>query len=344
MKPFEELTRRGQLRRIRILAEKALEAYGLTGARLTFLRYFANITYRVDLPGPALVDRRSGPYLHNSYLLRVLVSSNWEYALGEMTWLAALSVEAGLPVPAPVPNLEGELLTRVTTAGIPKGRIVSLMRWIDGRKPPRNLTLRHYRSWGQMVGKLHAFAAGWVPPEEFKRYIWDWEGLLGGRGFRYPLDELVADMPVKLQEPFLSASTDVRSSMAALGTSPEAYGMVHGDMYLENILIKDGAILPIDFEDCGFGYWLWDIAIALEDQPWTEIWFQRRDAFLEGYCANHPLPDSQLQHLDTFMAANYATVALWAAHFIRDEPARRVEHEAWRDEFAPGLLKYIERR
>ena len=52
MKPYAELTRLGQLRRIRQLAELALEAYGLRGARLTFLRYFANITYRVDLPAP----------------------------------------------------------------------------------------------------------------------------------------------------------------------------------------------------------------------------------------------------------------------------------------------------
>ena len=235
------------------------------------------------------------------------------------------------------------LLTRITTPGIPKGRIVSLMRWIDGRKPQPNLSLQHFQSWGAMVAKLHAFAAEWTPPEGFKRYIWDWEGLLGGRSFRYPVDELISDMPAHLQEPFRATSAQVKAAMDVLGNGPDAYGMVHGDMYPDNILIKDGTILPIDFEDCGFGYWLWDIAIALEDLPWTETWKRRRDAFLDGYSRFHSLPDSQLKHLDTFMAANYATVLVWSAHVIRDEPNRRDEHEAWRNEFSAGLLQYFQR-
>ena len=344
LKPYEQLTRLGQLRRIRKLAEAALETYGLKGARLTFLRYFANITYRVDIPGPVQQWDDPSPYLPTRYLLRVLISNHWEYAKGEMTWLAALSGEAGLPVPAPVPTLEGELLTRVTTPGVPGGRIVSLMRWVDGHKSTKGLTPRNFRAWGMMVGRLHAFAAGWQPPEGFERYVWDWEGLLGGRGFRYPVDELAAEMPAQLQEPFWAASEGVQAVMATLGKGPEAYGMIHGDMYPENIIFKAGEVFPIDFEDCGFGYWLWDIALALESQPWTEAWFQLRDAFLSGYNQVHPLPDSQLKHLEAFMAADYATSVLWATHFIRDDPARVKEHEAWRDENGVKLLGYIERR
>ena len=123
MKPFHELTRRGQLRRTRQLAEKALKAYGMEGARLTFLRYFANITYRVDLPEISPMGGDTGKYVPGRYLLRILISNDWDSAMGEMTWLAALSGEGGLPVPAPVPTLEGELLARVSTAGMPKGRL-----------------------------------------------------------------------------------------------------------------------------------------------------------------------------------------------------------------------------
>ena len=206
MKPYAELTRLGQLRRIRKLAEVALEGYDLPGARLTFLRYFANITYRVDLPGPVPRGDDPSPYLPNRYLLRVLLSGNWEYAKGEMTWLAALSGEAGLPVPQPVPTREGELLMRIATPGVPRGRIVSLMRWVDGQKLPTELRPRHLRAWGRMVARLHQFAAGWQPPEGFQRFVWDWEGLLSGRGFRCTVEELMDTMPSHLQEPFVVAS------------------------------------------------------------------------------------------------------------------------------------------
>jgi Ser/Thr protein kinase RdoA (MazF antagonist) len=343
MKPYEELTRLGQLRRIRQLAEMALGAYGLRGARLTFLRYFANITYRVDVsdPAPKVGDR--DPYVPNRYLLRVLCTEDWEITKGEMTWLAALSQEGGLPVPAPVPTLTGELQTRIRTPGVPRGRIVSLMRWVDGRQRTRDFRPHHFQAWGRMVGRLHEFAAGWQPPEGFKRFVWDWEGLLGGRGFRHTVGELRASMPEHLQEPFQIVSSEARAVMEGLGKGPDAYGMVHGDMYSENVLFRGGELIPIDFEDCGFGYWLWDIAVALCQQPWTEAWFQQRDAFLEGYAQVRTLPEAQLGHLDLFLAAQYATSVLWASSFLRNDPARQTAHEAWRDENGAELLRYLER-
>jgi Ser/Thr protein kinase RdoA (MazF antagonist) len=342
MKPYHELTRLGRLHRIRQLAETALEAYDVREARLTFLRYFANITYRVDVPDSVTHGDGPGPYVPNRYLLRVLLSNHWESAKGEMIWLAALSGDAGLPVPAPVPTLEGELLTRINTPGVPEGRIVSLMRWIDGRKLTTGFRSSHFRAWGQMVARLHAFAARWQPPEGFERFVWDWEGLLGGRGFGCTVEELVASMPGHLQEPFQIVSQEARAVMDALGKGSNAYGMVHGDMYPENVLFKAGKAFPIDFEDCGFGYWLWDIAVALCLQPWTEEWYWQRDAFLAGYAQVHPLPESQLGHLDLFMAAQYATGVLWASQFIQDDPTRKTEHEAWRDENGAMLLRYFE--
>jgi Ser/Thr protein kinase RdoA (MazF antagonist) len=254
MKPYDELTRLGRLRRMRQLAATALEAYGLPGAHLTFLQYFANITYRVDVPGLVLQGDSSGPYVPNRYLLRVLCTNHWEAVKGEMTWLAALSREAGLPVPEPVATLEGELLTRITTPGVPEGRIVSLMRWVNGRKRTTGFRPRHFRAWGRMVARLHAFAAGWQPPEGFERFVWDWEGLLGGRGFDCTVEELVASMPEHLQEPLQIVSSEARAVMEGLGKGADAYGMIHGDMYPENVLFKAGEVYPIDFEDCGFGH------------------------------------------------------------------------------------------
>ncbi|MBW1839871.1 MAG: phosphotransferase, partial [Deltaproteobacteria bacterium] len=322
MRPYDQLTRLGQLRRIRKLAESALETYGMSNPRLIFLRYFANITYRVEMPGKISPTRQSSPYVPNCYLLRVLRSGNWEFAKGEMIWLAALSNEAGLPVPKPVPTLEGDLLTRISAPGVPGGRIVSLMQWVDGRKRTKDLHLHHFKSWGKMVGRLHAFSSKWTPPEGFKRFIWDWDGLLSGRGFNCTVDELVTSMPEAIREPFMVTSEKTRSVMKSLGKGSDAYGMIHGDMYAENVLFKAGEIFPIDFEDCGFGYWLWDIAVALGDEPWIDAWYQKRDAFLEGYLQAHPLPDSQLKYLDEFITTDAATSVLWASQFIHDEPGR----------------------
>ena len=343
MKPYDELTRLGRLRRLRHLARQALEAYGLSGARLTFIQYEGNVTFRVDVPGPVPQIDRDSPYIENRYLLRILTTGNIDAVASELTWLAALSQDAGFPVPQPVPTLEGNLLTTITTPGVPQGKIVSLMRWIDGRGLAKGFRPHHFDALGNMVARLHDFSAAWQPPESFKRWHWDWSGQLGGRDFQYPVEELVASMPKKFQEPFQIVSQQARNVMDGLGKEQDAYGLIHADLYPENLLFKSGEVFPIDFEDCGYGYWMWDIGVALCYWPWTEDWYWKRDAFLEGYAQIRTLPESQLVHLDLFMAAQYATMVLWASLFIKHDPAMRVEHEKWRERDGKKLLRYFDR-
>jgi Ser/Thr protein kinase RdoA (MazF antagonist) len=124
MKPYNELTRLGRLGRLRQLAQIALQAYGLSGSRLTFLQYEENVTFRVDVPGPIPNMDKKSPYIENRSVLRILTTSDMKAVTSELTWLAALSSEAGLPAPEPVTTLDEKLLTTITTPGIPNGRIV----------------------------------------------------------------------------------------------------------------------------------------------------------------------------------------------------------------------------
>jgi Ser/Thr protein kinase RdoA (MazF antagonist) len=120
--------------------------------------------------------------------------------------------------------------------------------------------------------------------------------------------------------------------------------MIHGDMYLENVLFKAGEAYVIDFDDCGFGYWMYDIGVALSQWPWTDDWSWIRDALLEGYTEIRSLPASQLAHLDLFMAAQYAVLTLWGTAFIRSIPKLRGVHEKWRNRGGDNLIHFLDRR
>ena len=189
MKNYEELTRIGRLRRLRKLAEVALEEYALSNAKLTFLHYEGNVIFRVDKLGAQPLKRERGPFLENRYVMRILTTSDFEGVESELTFLEAMR-KANLPVPEPVPTLDGKLLKVITTSSVPKGKIISLMRWIDGRKLTKGFRPVHFKSLGQMMAELHEFSASWQPPNNFDRPIWDWEGQLGGRYFRTPVEEL----------------------------------------------------------------------------------------------------------------------------------------------------------
>jgi len=339
MKLYNELTRLGKLRRLRQLAEVALEAYGLTEPRLTFLHYQGNVIFRVDAQNSAVVVNRADPYLPNRYLLRVLSISDLDTINSELTWLAALRRDAGLPVPEPIPTLGGKLLIPITTPGVPQGRVVTLMRWVDGCRLPKGLRAKHVKAWGRLMAELHQFAADWQPPEGFKRFTWDWDGLMGETGLGCAIDELVALMPKQYQKPVEEISVHVREVMESFGKKSDAYGMIHVDMYLENVLFKAGEPRVIDFEDCGFGYWMFDIGVAMSEWWWTEERKRFREVFLEGYSQVRVLPESQLAHLELFVAAQHAVTVLWSTAFIKNDPARRVEHEKWRKKEGRNLLR-----
>lgn len=341
MKPFHDLSRRARLSRMRILAENALAAYGLNDAQLHFLQYTANIIYRVDLPGiPVALNE---PYLPNRYLLRILHTDQEQGIFSELTWLEALNRETGLPVPSPVALPDGHLLTKIFTAEIPQGRVVTLMRWLDGRKIQKGLRPQHLTLLGQVVASLHNFSAAWQPPAGFERPVWDWETQLGGSMFKQPREELIKMMPVKYRDSFNEVSNAAKHAMESLGKGSDAFGMIHADLYPENVLYNHGRVCPIDFEDCGFGYWIWDVAVALCEWAWKPDWERMRDAFYEGYTPIRTLPEAQWQLLDLFVATQFATMLLWASAFLKDDPGRTSEHTLWRDSSGEKLLRYFNR-
>lgn len=155
--------------------------------------------------------------------------------------------------------------------------------------------------------------------------------------------ELVASKPLRFQEPFQVVSQEAKRVTESLGRGPDAYGLIHADLYPENVLFKAGKAYPIDFEDCGYGYWMWDIAIALCQWTWGDNWEQMRDAFRDGYTQVHTLPDAQWSQLALFVATQFATMVLWASAFLKHDPLRVAEYEPWWDNNGNKLLRYLNR-
>ncbi|KPK89010.1 MAG: hypothetical protein AMJ88_18185 [Anaerolineae bacterium SM23_ 63] len=339
MKSYNELTRLGQLRRLRQLAEVALDAYGLTNSRLVFLHYEGNVVFRVDAQHPAVVVDKVNPYVPNRYVLRILSISDADTIRSELTWLAALRRDAGLSVPEPIPTLGWKLLIPITTPGVPHGRVVTLLRWVDGRRLIKGRCPTHVRALGRLMAELHRFAADWQPPEGFKRFHWDWDGLMGETGLGHPIDELVSSMPKQYQKPVAEVSDQVQAVMESFGKGSDAYGMIFADMYMENVLFKAEEPRAIDFEDCGFGYWMYDIGTLMSQCWWTEERERFREAFLEGHSRVLSLSESQLAHLELFVATQYAVALLWSSAFIKHDPARRAAHEKWREKEGNNLLR-----
>jgi Ser/Thr protein kinase RdoA (MazF antagonist) len=160
MRPFDQLSARGQLGRLRGLAEEALALYGIRPVRLVPLAHLENTTFRVE----ALDGRR--------YLLRIHRVTGTPFhpprrvadVGSEVIWLSALRREAGLRVPEPMPAVDGSTVVVVAVDGVPEPRICVLFRWEAGRFLDARLTPSHLERLGAFMARLHDHAAGFVPP------------------------------------------------------------------------------------------------------------------------------------------------------------------------------------
>ncbi len=344
LKPFEELTYHGKLRRLRMLAQTALDAYGLPDARLTFISCNGNAIYRVDSPEQKPVRGGMGCHAPNRYVLRVHMDYHPTAAIrSELEWLSALRLDVDLPVPEPVLTLDGELSTEAAIPGSQKRRKCSLLRWLNGRFLKKGFRPAYARAWGRLMGQLHEHALNWQRPKGFTRRHRDWDGLFGdGAGFEFPAAELWEAIPQRFREPFEIVTGQIRQVMDELGKEPDAYGLVHADLDVNtNVLFWAGEAQAIDFDDCCFAYWLHDLAFALS--PWQgsaeHHWIQ--DALLEGYGQIRSLPESQLKHLDLFMSAFNATLMLWMIDWAKLSP-QDSEPGNYLNKFGNNLRRYCQ--
>jgi Ser/Thr protein kinase RdoA (MazF antagonist) len=130
--------------------------------------------------------------------------------------------------------------------------------------------------------------------------------------------------------------------MQSLDETQDVYALIHSDLYPENVLFMAGKAYPIDFEDCGYGYWMWDIEVALRKWAWGDKWERMRDVFREGYTKVPALLEAQWATPDLFIATQFATIVLWALAFLKHDPLRVAEYEPWRNENGDKLVWFFE--
>jgi Ser/Thr protein kinase RdoA (MazF antagonist) len=345
MKPFQELTYLGRVRRMRRLAQVALAAYGIADARVELLRQAGNTLYRIYTPDLPAAKTAGDLFEKGQYLLRVHEPGYQEPDAIELelAWLAAMRRDADLPVPEPIPALDRRLLLPVSVPGIPETRNCSLLRWVKGRSLANRFRPRHLQAQGRLVARLHNFSARWQPPAGLTKRRLDWEGLFQNDvGSGMPNAEAWELLSPEHRASFAFVAQQVRDVMDAWGTGPDVYGLIHGDLAVDaNLLFWHGQPRAIDFDDSGFGYWVFDLAVAL-DACWEDAAFPHyKEVLLAGYAEFRSLPEKQVAQIELFLAALQVYWNLWAIGGTHLYPGLRQEYSERIARNAGLVVRYV---
>lgn len=324
-RPFEALTPGGQLRRLGRLAERATRRLGLGDATIESLVHWENATFRVSAASGSYLLRVHSPDYNRPSEIR-----------SELTWLRALRADTDVRVPEPAAEA-----IEVSERLVPSPRTVTLLRWMEGRKMGAGLGAARYRALGAVMARLHEHGTRWRPPRGFTRRRWDPMGL-----FRWwpdaIHDEVVGELSARQRRLFGRAQRRLSEVTEALGEGPDVFGLIHADLHPHNVLVHRGELRPIDFDDCRFGWLLYDLAVPLRSARRSDAPDALRAALLEGYREVRPLPAEHEALLPLFEQARALTIAyfcLWRGrtHDGLRRAARRVVPEVERLLAEPGL-------
>ncbi len=304
----------------------ALAAYDLGGEpRATLLHVSENVTYQVTdaAGGRRWALRLHRPGYHGVAEIRA-----------ELAWVEALRADAVVRTPAVVPTRTGAPVATVHAG--PVERHAVLFEWVVGDSPQAlapDALPGAFGQLGEITARLHRHARHWSRPPGFTRFAWTWDTMLGAAGrwgsWADGLTGALTAAPVPVAPmsgaemraavALVGRAVEVmRGRMAGFGTGPERFGLVHADMRLANLLIPAPAgdtirdeVCVIDFDDCGFGWYLWDLAASLSFLEHVEGVGDLVAAWLAAYQRRLPLTAADVEMLSTFVLARRLLLVAW---------------------------------
>ena len=240
------------------------------------LREVENLTERYDFSASArvsfLAESENKCYLVNdplrssNYVIRLnsgrLGHHRPHLIASEMMWLIALRNDSDVLVPQVLPAKDGSLVQTIHQPDLGKPRNAVVYSFLRGIEPTNNEISLNFERLGEVCAHLHLHAKGWIPPETFARPSWTPEVILDDQMGFGPWQKGV-DVKGDTLALFSRLENIVRRRLEELPRDQDNFGLIHSDLRLANLLVDGDSTAIIDFDDCGFGWYLFDLAGAL---------------------------------------------------------------------------------
>jgi len=287
-------------------AGSALRQWRLEPARITQVSHSENVVFRIET-----TDRRS-------YVLRMHRPGyhSYEALVSEQLWTKAL-LDAGMDVPVCVPTDGGDPYGRVEVAG--EERLVGVLEWVDGTTmaalmeagEDESARIERFSALGALLGDLHTQASGWQPPPRFTRHTLDADGLMGTSPWWGPFWQ-AAVLNGNQQAAFARLRARIHRILLDLPVGPDQFSLIHADLHPGNVVVNTPRLHVIDFDDAGFGWHAYDIAVALKDYRNDPAFAVYREALIRGYRQRRSIDAETLALVPLFLLIRALASIGWA--------------------------------
>lgn len=223
----------------------------------------------------------------------------------ELLFLHSLRADGTVPAPVPHATPDGDFLLSIDGPNLDAPRDVSVLAWTPGRHINGRSTATS-RKLGALTAQLHVFGSTWQRPADFERSSGQIGDLLAGA----PTVPNLEAVP-ELDESTLAQLSEARRRCVTVAEALEAADGVfplHADLHFGNVLIHNGVLHPIDFDDMAVAHALVDVAVSTAlAKP------ESRGAYIDGYRSHRPFPDEWAEALPAFIVARQLLMVGWVS-------------------------------
>jgi Ser/Thr protein kinase RdoA (MazF antagonist) len=311
---LHDLSSADAVARLTEVARHALARYELPAdSEVRLLELSENATFRVDDPvtGTPSVLRVHRLDYHSPAAIR-----------SELDWLAALREEAGVRTPRVLRTATGDPLALVAPPDGGPTRSVVRFEFLPGTEPPESRLSQDFGTLGELTARMHRHSRQWARPPGFTRFRWDYPAAFGPAARWGRWRDGVGVGPAE-RDVLGRLEQTLRRRLAAFGAGPERWGLIHADLRLANLLVDQaGTVSVIDFDDCGEGWYLYDLGTAVsffEHRPEVPELIER---WLAGYRRILPLSSDDEAEIWTFILFRRLLLVAWIGSHTGVELAR----------------------
>ena len=292
---------------LRTIAERALDEWDICAVGLELISISENTVFRLDTDaGETYVLRIHRPGYHT------LAELN-----SEQQWTAALK-RAGIGVPLPRLTRDGHGYATVPVPGSTETRHVGIVEWFEGvtlssimaQAPDMPTLALHFGQLGRIAARIHNQAVSWQVPEDFRRHVFDADGLMGAATLLGPF-WVLPELKVAERDHILNARRVIHRTLSDYGKEEGTYSLIHADLHPHNLLVNGDQLHVIDFDDSGFGWHQYEIAVALDAYRKPPHFEVARDALIAGYRSERTLSDAAIELLPMFLLIRSLALLGW---------------------------------
>ena len=304
------------------ILHEAMQRFGIQKNEIELLDGFESFMYEFKRP-------QGG-----EFILRVSHSGRRtpEMIAGEVDWINYLA-RGGANVAQAILSGGGNLVEAIDDGHGEQFLATAFIKAQGGPSWESEWTPDFIQHYGGVIGRIHALTKDYVPSNpSWRRDEWDAPGNLDMEKW-LPKSETVVHLEFQ----------ELMGHLTTLPKDRESYGLIHQDAHGGNFFVHEGQITLFDFDDCVYGWFIYDIAMVLfyaamfnEDITAFTDTFMRD--FLLGYRQENRLDPVWLAELPHFLKLR--EIDLYALiHFSFD---LETEDDPWVTGYMNGRKQRIE--